>query len=79
MKLLQFEISESLATRLEAEAERSGRSVNEVILAALGASLPAPAPPDGASFGDLASDVIGCGEGPEELSSNPEKMEGYGE
>lgn len=35
--------------------------------------------PDIPSFFDVAQDLIGAGEGPGDLSTNPDYMQGYGE
>lgn len=77
-KTISLKIPGSLAERLSAAAEQSGRTKSEILREALDQYLTDSAESDPVSFASLASDLIGCTEGPEDLSSNPDHLEGYG-
>ena len=77
-KIISLKIPEDLAARLAAAAAESGRSKSEILRDALAQYLGGSVGSDPVSFASLASDVIGCAEGPVDLSTNPDHMEGYG-
>ncbi len=79
MKTVSLKLSDDLAGELERSARRQKRGKSEIIRSALEQYLRAN---NGAaktpSFYDLASDLIGKFEGPEDLATNPKYMEGFG-
>lgn len=78
MPSLSLEISETLASDLEALARRRGTSKAALVREALQAFLRRePAPPPGSALA-LAGDLVGCGEGPGDLSSNRTNLDDFG-
>lgn len=79
MKTVSLKLSDDLARDLERSAKRQKRGKSEIIRSALEqylrSSNGAKEPP---SFYDLASDLIGKFEGPEDLATNPKYMQGFG-
>ena len=60
-------------------ARREGTTAKEALLRLVDHALTGgPAPPDPGSFLDGIEDVVGCVDGPEDLSSNPRRMDGFG-
>jgi metal-responsive CopG/Arc/MetJ family transcriptional regulator len=76
MKTLSLKLPPSLSVRLERAAKQRGQSKSEVVRAALEQFLNGERP---LSALELAGDLVGCGEGPGDLSTNPKHMEGFGE
>jgi predicted DNA-binding protein len=76
MKTISLKLPPSLSVRLERAARERGKSKSEVIRAALEQHLKGERP---MSALELAGDLVGCCEGPADLSTNPQYMEGYGE
>ncbi len=76
MKMLSLKLPPSLSVRLARAAKKRGQSKSEVVRAALEQFLEAERP---MSALELAGDLVGCGEGPGDLSTNPRHMEGFGE
>jgi len=79
MKTISLKLPERLLRRLESAARERGESKSELVRTALEQML------NGAGTGkgpvsalDLAGDLVGCGEGPGDLSTNPKYMEGFG-
>ena len=80
MKTISLRIPDSLDSRLEALARRSGQSKSDVVRAALEEHLKNGTRKRTMSAYDLVADLVGCiDEGPEDLASNKKYMEGYGE
>jgi hypothetical protein len=83
MKTLSLKLPARLSARLERAAKKRGQSKSEIVRAALEQFLNgAPAAPSAArpmSVLDLAGDLVGCVEGPGDLTTNPKHMEGFGE
>lgn len=81
MKTISLKIPAALAARLERAAKQRHASKSSLVRAALDQFLdgaPMPTPKGPLSVLDLAGDLIGCVEGPGDLSTNPKYMEGYG-
>jgi Arc/MetJ-type ribon-helix-helix transcriptional regulator len=76
MKTISLKLPISLSVRLERVARERGQSKSEIVRAALERHLKDERP---TSALELAGDLVGCGEGPTDLSTNPRYMEGYGE
>ena len=79
MRTVSLKIPESLDTRLEAVARKRGWTKSEVVRRAVARYLPAGDLPDGSSFLERAGTLIGCLEGPPDLSTNARHLRGYGE
>ncbi len=75
MKTLSLKLTASLSVRLERAAKQRGQSKSEVVRAALERFLNGERP---ASALDLAGDLVGCGEGPGDRSTNAQYIEGFG-
>ena len=78
MKMISLKIPEKLAGRLNAMAGKHGKAKSEIVRAALEAYIDSEGEIGDASFLAIASDLSGVVSGPEDLSSNPEHMDGYG-
>ncbi|HET6880719.1 MAG TPA: ribbon-helix-helix protein, CopG family [Pirellulales bacterium] len=76
MNTISLKLPPELRFKLERAAKRRGQSKSEVVRAALEQYLNGERP---MSALELAGDIVGCGEGPGDLSTNPKYMEGYGE
>ncbi|MGO9465113.1 MAG: ribbon-helix-helix protein, CopG family [Isosphaeraceae bacterium] len=76
MTMLSLKLPPGLSARLNRAAKLRGESKSEVVRAALEQFLKADRP---TSALHLAGDIVGCGEGPGDLSTNPQHMEGFGE
>jgi len=76
MKTLSLKLPPSLSVKLERAAKQRNQSKSEVARAALEQFLSGERP---LSALELAGDLVGCGEGPGDLSTNPKHMEGFGE
>lgn len=76
MNTISLKLPPELRFKLERAAKRRGQSKSEVVRAALEQYLDCERP---MSALELAGDIVGCGEGPGDLSTNPKYMEGYGE
>ena len=76
MKVLSLKLPPGLRVKLERAAIRRGESKSQVVRVALEQFLKAERP---MSALELAGDLVGCGEGPGDLSTNPKHMEGFGE
>jgi metal-responsive CopG/Arc/MetJ family transcriptional regulator len=76
MKTLSLKLPLSLSVKLERAAQERGQSKSEVVRTALEQFLKAERP---MSALELAGNLVGCGEGPGDLSTNPKYLEGFGE
>jgi len=79
MKTMSLKIPEALEEKIERAVRRRRLTKSEVIRQALELFLleePPPYPPDSAL--DLMANLAGCLEGPPDLSTNEEHLEGYG-
>ncbi len=79
MRNLSLKLHESLDARLAAAALRRGQSKSAVVREALEAFLQADRESAPGSSLDLAADLAGCVEGPEDLSAAKQHMHGYGQ
>ena len=75
MKTLSLKLPPELSFKLHRAAKQRGQSKSEVVRAALEQFLNGERP---MSALELAGDLVGGGEGPGDLSTNPKYMEGYG-
>ena len=75
MKTISLKLPSDLDFKLERAARKRRQSKSEVVRAALEQFLNGERP---MSALELAGDLVGCGEGPGDLSTNPKYMEGYG-
>jgi hypothetical protein len=81
MKTISLKLPAALNARLDRAAKRSKQSKSSVVRAALEQFLNGAQPSPRkrpVSVLDLAGDLVGCVEGPGDLSTNPKYMEGYG-
>jgi hypothetical protein len=78
MKTVTFKIDDSLSARVEAAAKERSMSKSDLLRLALELYLGGEAKPFPGSFLELAKDFVGCAEGPEDLSTNPDYLEGFG-
>ena len=76
MKTLSLKLPPGLSVKLARVAKKRGQSKSAVVRAALEEFLKSERP---MSALELADDLVGCGEGPGDLSTNPKYMEGFGE
>jgi hypothetical protein len=75
---LRVRVSDALAAKIKAEARRRGITVSQAICEALEEWLESPALKKRPSCHDLSADLVGSLEGPGDLSTNPDRMKGYG-
>jgi Ribbon-helix-helix protein, copG family len=78
MKILSLKLPDELEQELSAQARSRGTTKSEVVRAALVDFLAKAPEPNKGSFLDLAGDLVGCLEGPEDLSSNKSYLDQYG-
>ncbi len=78
MKTLTIKLAEELDQRLSQLAAQQGQSKSSFVRAAIEASLAAVDVVKPSSCLDLARDLAGCAEGPEDLSHNKAYLKGYG-
>lgn len=78
MKSVSLKLPDAVAAQLEALAKRRGASKSEVIRDALAVYLSSNQPNLPGSFLELAKDLVGIVDGPPDLSTNPQYMEGFG-
>jgi Arc/MetJ-type ribon-helix-helix transcriptional regulator len=79
MKTISLKLSDGLHAKLERAAKQEKQSKSDVVRTALEQFLNGQR--KGKKFVsalDLAGDLVGCAEGPGDLSTNPKYMEGYG-
>jgi len=79
MKTVSLKLPSGLNAKLERAAKQRGQSKSAIVRAALegflnGATTKVRTP----SALDLAGDLVGCVQGPGDLSTNPKYMEGFG-
>jgi len=77
MVTISLKVSENLSRQLEQEAKQSSRSKSEVIREALKEKFESKKKKR--TMGDALRECGGFFEGPEDLSTNPKFMEGFGE
>ena len=79
MKTLCLKLPPELDAQLTHTAQRNHTSKSKVVRKALEAYLNNCEQASKGSFLDLAEDLVGCVEGPDDLSGNPDYMTGFGE
>jgi metal-responsive CopG/Arc/MetJ family transcriptional regulator len=79
MKAISIKLPDPLFHDLTQWAKNNASSQSEIIRSALTAYLQRDTQPEKASCADRASRWIGMMEGPQDLSTNPEHMRGFGE
>jgi hypothetical protein len=79
MKTISLKLREDLLRKLERAARRRGESKSAVVRAALEQYLNGTAAVRPGSALEAALPWVGCAEGPGDLSTNPNYMEGFGE
>lgn len=79
MKTLSLKLPEALDSQLGAVARQRRSSKSEVVRCALDAYLADEAIPRQGSALDVAGDLVGALEGPDDLSYQAEHMHGYGQ
>jgi hypothetical protein len=78
MKVLSLKIPDALAEELAARAEREGTTKSAILRDALTDYLAQAPPAKGGSFLALAGSLVGCLEGPGDLSYDKKHLEDYG-
>jgi predicted DNA-binding protein len=78
MKTISLKVPEALDSKLSAAARRLKRTKSAVVREVLEDYLDKSKPAKGVSCYDLAADLVGCFEGPTDLSTNKKYMEGFG-
>jgi hypothetical protein len=76
MKMLSLKLPPGLSAKLERAARLRGESKSGLVRAALEQFLKTERP---MSALELAGDLVGSGQGPGDLSTNPKHMKGFGE
>ena len=79
MKTLCLKIPEAVAIRLAVAARKRGKSKSAVVRAILDEYLSQGESPAKGSCLELLADLVGCVEGPRDLSTNPRHMRGFGQ
>jgi len=78
MTNLSLKLPEAQDARLAALARKRKQTKSAIVREAIDALLDGVQSKKGLSCRDLAGDLIGCVEGPGDLSHNPKYMEGFG-
>jgi hypothetical protein len=78
MKVETLKLPRHLQARLLDRARRTGRSKSAVMREAIAAYLEDRVKPRRPSFADGARDLVGCVEGPSDLSTNPSYLDDLG-
>ncbi len=78
MKLLSVKIPAELQRILEAEVKKRKTTKSSLVREALESFIKQDKVKASGSILDLARDLVGCCEGPEDLSTNKKYMEGFG-
>ncbi len=78
MKTLSLKLPDELDAKLGVAANQNEISKSEMVRRALDAYLASEKPAAQGSFLELAADLIGCVEGPGDLSHNADYMDDFG-
>ena len=78
MKTLSLKLPESLLEKLDSTAKKRGESRSALLREAIEAVVEGENHIRDGSCLDLAKDLAGCVNGPEDLSFNKSRMDGYG-
>ena len=80
MKTISLKLPESLHAKLERVAKQRGMNKSVLVRSAIEHFINGRIPATkSVSALELAGDLVGCLEGPGDLSTNPKYMEGFGE
>ena len=79
MKTLSLKLPESLLEKLDSTAKRRGESRSALLREAIETVIEGESQIRDGSCLDLAKDLEGCVNGPEDLSFNKRRMDGYGQ
>jgi hypothetical protein len=79
VKTVSLKMPETLDSQLEDVARRTGRSKSLVVRMALAEFLPRRSRPSRRSFLSRAADLAGCVRAAPDLSTNKNRLRGYGE
>jgi predicted DNA-binding protein len=78
MKTISLKLPEALDSKLSAAARRLRRTKSAVVREVLEDYLDESTPTKGVSCLELAADLVGCLDGPTDLSHNQKHMQGFG-
>jgi Arc/MetJ-type ribon-helix-helix transcriptional regulator len=78
MKTISLKLSDKLHAKLERLAKSRKQTKSEIVRDALDQLVNGTRTTRPVSALDLAGDLAGCLEGPDDLASSPQHMEGYG-
>ncbi len=78
MKTVTLKISDDMSTRLSLLARQGGTNRSEIIRKALQEYLSREQQGVAGSFFEMAEDIVGCVDGPPDLSRNKARLAGYG-
>lgn len=79
MKTLSLKLPESLLVKMTAAAKKRGETRSSLARQAIEAFIKQDKPSEKNSCLDLAKDLAGCVDGPEDLSSNRDYFQKYGQ
>ena len=79
MKTLSFKLPESLLEKLDSIARKRCENRSTILREAIETVVAGDAHSGNDSCLDLAKDLAGCVNGPEDLSFNKRRMDGYGQ
>ena len=81
MKTISLKLPAGLHAKLERAARQNKQSKSDIVRSALEHFLNGQPPKSRRAISalELAGDLVGCAEGPGDLSTNPKYMEGFGE
>ncbi len=79
MKTVSLKLPELLDAKLTTLIRKRGTSKSAIIREALEEYLSREGEPSPGSFLELAQDLCGCVEGPVDLSTNQDHLDGYGQ
>ena len=79
MKTISLKLPEALDMKLTALIRRQGGSKSAIVRAALEAYIARESEAAQGSVLEAAQDLCGCLEGPADLSTNPNRLDGYGQ
>lgn len=78
MKTLSLKLPSELDTKLTVAAQQNHTTKSDLVRKALEAYLGNTSGPQQGSFLELAGDLIGCVEGPGDISYNPDYLKNFG-
>jgi hypothetical protein len=78
MKILSLKLPDLLDQELSARARRKGTTKSAIVREAIEGYLHSDSPPPSSSALALAGDLVGCLEGPGDLSTNKDYFKDFG-